>query len=91
MSANSDVETYFDLVADLQRKDRDLSPLQAGILAAADLDIATDSRTFSRMLGIAHALVLRELNALEERAVGLRVTKRDARTMRTFFVLDERT
>lgn len=80
-----DVERFLALVARLQAEDVQLSAIQAGLLAAAALGIAHDSRTFARQLGLAHALVLRELNALAERGDRLSIDKRDARTMRTHY------
>ena len=59
-----------------------LSATGAAILLAIHLDIATDSRSISNRLGLAHALVLREISALSPRFV--RVTKRDARTQRNW-------
>lgn len=64
----------------------ELTPVQAGILVAADQKIALDSRTFARIFGVAHAIVLRELNALLQSTDLLTVTKRDARTLRTHYV-----
>jgi hypothetical protein len=57
------------------------------MIAAAELDIARDTRTFSRSLGIAHALVSRELSALalEGQKAGVEIIKRDDRTVRTFY------
>lgn len=83
--AAPDVERFLALVARLQADDAQLSAIQAGLLAAAALGIAHDSRTFARQLGLAHALVLRELNALAERGDRLSIDKRDARTMRTHY------
>lgn len=54
----------------------------AAVLLAIHQDIATDSRSIANRLGLAHALVLREIAALSPRFV--RVTKRDARTQRSF-------
>ena len=62
-----------------------LGTLGAGILAGINLDIAHDSRSFARTLGIEHALVLREVEMLAE--VGLlTVTRRDDRTQRCFYL-----
>ncbi len=57
----------------------------AAVLLAIHQDIATDSRSIANRLGLAHALVLREIAALSPRFV--RVTKRDARTQRSFLEL----
>jgi hypothetical protein len=51
------------------------------------MGIAGDTRTFARMLGIAHSLVLREVNALAEREGVLQIVKRDLRTMRVHYTL----
>ncbi|MFK3779240.1 hypothetical protein [Agrobacterium sp. NPDC089420] len=59
-----------------------LTATGAAILLAVHLDIATDSRSIANRLGLAHAFVLREIAALSPRYV--RVTKRDARTQRSF-------
>jgi len=80
-----EVERFMALVARLQADDPLLTPIQAGLVVAAGLGIAGDSRAFSRLLGLAHALVLRELIGLSARDL-LRVTKRDGRTMRSHFV-----
>lgn len=64
-----------------------LSGLGAGIVAAAHLDIASDSRSFSRLLGIAHALVLREMTGLSAEGGPLLITARDERTQRTRYAL----
>ncbi|WP_158246446.1 hypothetical protein [Thalassospira sp. GB04J01] len=53
-----------DLVAQLIAAQPELTPTQASTLITAQQDIAHNSRTFARLLGLAHALVLRELNAL---------------------------
>ena len=79
-----EVGRFMALVERLEREDPLLTPIQAGLLVAAGLGLAGDSRTFARLLGLAHALVLRELTALTDRDL-LRVTKRDGRTMRTHF------
>lgn len=57
----------------------------AALVAAIHLGIGTDSRSLSNRLGIAHALVLREINALSGKV--LTVVKRDTRTQRTWVEL----
>jgi hypothetical protein len=84
-----ETERFLSLVADLQTKDPRLTSVQAALVIAAEQDIAHDSRTFARVFGVAHALVLRELNALVEMDDRLQVVKRDPRTLRTFYVLHE--
>lgn len=59
----------------------------AALIAAVHLGIGSDSRSLSNKLGIAHALVLREITALSDRWI--RVAKRDARTQRTFIELTD--
>ncbi len=59
----------------------------AALVAAIYLGIGTDSRSLSNKLGIAHALVLREINALSGRM--LTIVKRDARTQRTWVELTD--
>ena len=44
----------------------DLSPLGAGVVAAAHLAIADNSMAFATKLGVAHAIVLRECVMLAE-------------------------
>lgn len=83
----SDVSRFLALVAVARERDIRLTSIQAGLLVAAELGIANDSRSFARMLGIAHSLVLRELNALAERDGVLEIVRRDARTMRVHYAL----
>lgn len=80
----SDSEQFMDLVARLCAAQPELTPIQAGIIIAAQQNIARDSRTFARLLGLAHALVLREITTLCDQN-HLTITKQDARTLRTFY------
>jgi hypothetical protein len=82
-----DIDHFLACVARLQVEAPHLTAIQTGLLAAVHLGIARDSRTFARKLGLAHALVLRELNALAEHGTLLHIENRDARTMRTAFTL----
>jgi hypothetical protein len=82
----TEAERFLALVAEVQAKDPELTSLQAGLFVAAELGIADDSRTFARLLGIAHALVLRELNVLAENGK-LQIVRQDARTMRTYYAV----
>ena len=59
----------------------------AALVAAVHLGIGNDSRSLSNKLGIAHALVLREINALSGRMIT--IVKRDARTQRTWVELTD--
>jgi len=83
----SDADRFFALVAAAQAGDIRLTSIQAGLLVAAELGIARDSRAFARKLGIAHSLVLRELNDLAAREGVLEIVKRDPRTMRVHYTL----
>ncbi|AYM05374.1 hypothetical protein G6L26_005805 [Agrobacterium radiobacter] len=64
-----------------------LTATGAAILLAVYLNIAADSRSIANRLGLAHALILREITLLSPRFV--RVTKRDARTQRSFLEATE--
>ncbi|MBY5407471.1 hypothetical protein HFO98_03130 [Rhizobium leguminosarum] len=86
----SDADRFLALVAAAQDRDISLTSIQAGLLVAAELGIARDSRALARELGIAHSLVLRELNALAEREGLLQIVKRDPRTMRVHYTLPPR-
>lgn len=61
--------------------------LGAGILAALSLNIASDSRSFARILGIAHALVLREIASLSAEDGTIFISKSDERTQRKWYAL----
>ncbi|MBX2832173.1 MAG: hypothetical protein KTR23_13700 [Rhodospirillales bacterium] len=80
-------DAFLDLVGQLIATRPELTPIQASILIAAQQDIAHDSRTFARLLGLSHALVLRELNTLLQADDVLKLIKRDPRTLRTHYVL----
>ncbi|WP_426238535.1 hypothetical protein [Pararhizobium sp. DWP1-1-3] len=71
----------------MRAQDPVLSPLTAGIVAAVFVGIATDSRTFAKLFGIEHALVLREINQLSGPDAPVEITRRDARTQRTYLKL----
>jgi len=93
MSELDPIALYLSRVEALLVADNRLTPLSAGILAAAELGIASDSIAFARALGISHALVLREIDALAHDLGLVRVTTRNARTQRTSYELlagDER-
>lgn len=84
---DEDAAEYMVLVEALMGATGGISALGAGIVAAAALDIASDSRTFARQLGLAHALVLREISALDQEGGYLRIRQRDMRTQRTRYEL----
>lgn len=83
-----DEADYMALVDAVEAASGKISRLGAGIIVAAALDIASDSRSFSRILGVAHALVLRELVALSGEGGYIRILKRDERTQRTRYALN---
>lgn len=62
-----------------------ISPVGAAILAALQLNMAQDSRSFARQLDLAHALVLRECAVLQHDLGLIEVTRRDARTQRLYY------
>ncbi len=66
----------------------ELSLLEAGILAGLHLGLADDSRSFARVFGVEHALVLRAVETLAGEAL-VSVTARDARTQRTRYAASE--
>lgn len=78
---------YMAFVEALMDESRSLTGLGAGIVAALELDIAADSRTFARLLGVAHALVLREISVLGQDGGYILVRQRDPRTHRTRYEL----
>lgn len=81
-------EARFLAYADtLRAQDPALSPIMAGIVAAVFHGIANDSRSFSKLFGIAHALVLREINLISGPDAPIEITGRDARTQRTHLKL----
>ena len=85
MSEEANAERFMAQVERIAAAEPRLTQLQAALIAACLLDIAHDSRGFARLLGMAHALVLRDLNALAEMGGFIEITRRDARTMRTFY------
>lgn len=82
MDDEQSAAAFMAAVEQIKGQSQELTATGAAILLAIHLDIATDSRSIANRLGLAHALVLREIAALSPRFV--RVTKRDARTQRSF-------
>ncbi|MEK1929994.1 MAG: hypothetical protein AAAC47_09450 [Pararhizobium sp.] len=80
-------EDFLALVEAIRSQDARLSPLGAGIIAAISEGIADDSRTFAGLFGIAHALVLREINLLCGPDAPIEMVRRDARTQRAHLKL----
>ncbi|WP_206027120.1 hypothetical protein [Tritonibacter mobilis] len=66
-----------------------LSPLGAGLMTAAHLGIAHDSRSFARKFGLAHALVLRECTLLAHDHDLLMVESRGDKSQRLFYQLSD--
>ena len=84
----ADAETFLattDTVAALRPE---LSLLEAGILAGLHLGLAGDSRSFARVFGVEHALVLRAVESLVAETL-VAVTARDSRTQRTRYAASE--
>lgn len=80
-------DAYIAEIERLMLLDTRLTPLSAGVLAAIRLDIAHDSRSFAKALGVSHALVLREVELLASDQGLLEVTRRETRTQRVFYRL----
>ncbi len=77
------------LIAKARGTDPRLSTIQACLIVAFNHSIANDSRTFARLFEVPHAVVLRELVDLAEAHGRLLVTRRDSRTMRTYYTVVE--
>lgn len=83
MNDEKSAASFMAMVEQMQQgSSQALTATGAAILLAIHLEIATDSRSIANRLGLAHALVLREITALSPRF--LRVARRDARTQRSF-------
>lgn len=80
-------ERFLAVVSAVCAINSELTPLSAAILIAPHIGIASDSRTFSRLVDVEHALVLRELTALAENATLLRIIDRNERTQRAHYQL----
>jgi hypothetical protein len=90
MSAAPDSDVFMSRVeAMLSAQSPSISPLAAGLVVAVDMGIA-DSRTFSRALGVEHALVLREIAGVSGPEGFVTVTARHAKTLRTSLALSAR-
>ena len=64
-----------------------LTPMGASILLALHFGICGDTRTFARMFGISHALVLREATTLAEEHDLVAILDRNPRTQRSTLAL----
>ena len=91
MSTTPDTNLFMSRVGALLNEEAlEISPLAAGIVVAVDMGIADDSRSFSRQLGIEHALVLREIACLSGPDGLVTVTGRHAKSLRTSIALSSR-
>jgi hypothetical protein len=77
-------ETFLARVAAIRAAAAELSPLAAGILAALEMEIAADSRSFARQFGIAHALALRAVSELTMLGF-IEIRARDPHSQRTHY------
>lgn len=80
------IDIFMAEVDQICAADPRLTSLAGTILAGIAFDIAHDSRTLSRAVGIGHALVLREVQALVDLR-RLLITKRDERTQRCSYAM----
>lgn len=83
-----DEAAYLALVERIADRDPSLSALAAGLLAAAQMGLVKDSRSFAQGFDVAHALVLRALTELVA-AGRIAIVQRDARSQRTIFSVTE--
>ncbi|TBN08415.1 hypothetical protein EYC79_23115 [Agrobacterium cavarae] len=85
-----DTATRFMAAVDelLQVAPAGLQPTGAALIVAVHIGLGSDSRSLSNKLGIAHALVLREISALS--GTLLHIVRREDRTQRTFVELTEK-
>jgi hypothetical protein len=83
-------DRFLQIVEAICASDSSLTPVSSALLAAHHLGIAKDSRTFSRNLGIAHALVLREISAIAGEDGFLSIVGRNERTHRIEFALTDK-
>lgn len=91
-TARDDVseDQFMQIVATICASEPSLTPIGSALLAAHHLGIAKDSRTFSRKLGIAHALVLREISAIAGDDGFVSIVSRNERTHRVELALTNR-
>lgn len=84
----ADAETFLATTDTIAALRPELSLLESGILAGLHLGLAADSRSFARVFGVEHALVLRAVETLAGETL-VSVTARDARTQRTRYAASE--
>lgn len=80
-------ERFLVHVAELRAAAPSLTPVGAGILVALHFGICRDSRTFARLFGIAHAIVLREVTELADGRGHIAILDRNARSQRSVYAL----
>jgi hypothetical protein len=83
-------DRFMQIVATICASEPSLTPVGSALVAAHHLGIAKDSRTFSRNLGIAHALVLREISAIAGENGFLSIVSRNERTHRVELALTDK-
>ncbi|WP_198672350.1 hypothetical protein [Pseudogemmobacter bohemicus] len=66
---------------------RGVPMMAAMLLVSADMGICADSRSFARIFGVEHALVMRELVAMEIEMRLVTIPRRDTRSQRLHFAL----
>ena len=86
-----EAENTLDYVVDAiaQSETTFLSPIGPVILAAAALDICSDSRGFARTFNVAHALVIRECVNLCEELQLIETHKRKEKTQSVYYTLND--
>ncbi|GGF49922.1 hypothetical protein GCM10007301_06490 [Azorhizobium oxalatiphilum] len=82
-------ETFLAEVDWILARTPDLTPLDAGVLAALHRGLASDTRSFAKLFGVAHALVLRTVADLADGLGLVTLEARDLRTQRTRLALTE--
>lgn len=87
-AADISEEMFLGRVTELCAADPSLSSIGASVLLALHFGICGDTRTFSRIFGIEHALVLRATTELSEAHL-LTLLDRNPRTQRTTVALTD--
>ncbi|MEM6383947.1 MAG: hypothetical protein AAF739_14840 [Pseudomonadota bacterium] len=82
-------ETQFESLVErlLHDEANDLTPLAAGLIAASHSGYCSDSHTFSKRLGIEHALVIRECVQLAHEGGAITIDQTHTRTQRVTYSL----
>ena len=85
----SEADAFMEQVSEIAARDPRLTPLHAAVLAALGIGAAADTRSFAKVFGVAHALVLRTVSDLADGFGLVSETGRDARTQRARLALTE--